>query len=491
MSDFFPRIPVHVVSGHLGVGKTTAVRHLLERRAESERIAVIVNEYGDIGIDGALLSDCLTCVLKEVPGGCVCCTALADLEVSVEEILDLVAPTRLVIEPTGLAKASEIVDIFRKARFESRFELRPVLTLLDPQLDYRAAYASDPSFRDQVDSGDILVIHRTDLASEDEIRAAEEFARALEPPKLDVVRAAKGALPDRVFERTLPDDRAVRAFSRSAHGHATAEHVGKGFAHGPERLFDVDRLEAFLRALEKSSGRQVAPGAGGAPPLLACDVARAKGIFRTTTGWRVYEIAGGRLSSAPTEYRRDNRFDAILKRPAEADLAALAAGFEETLVPLGAPLLEVEDESGLLRAFDVRALEAHGPTAFATGALGTSDAAPLPPGARAMRLSDVVAAAGSTSTGDWLWLLSDYGRFASGGPRDVVERGFVVFGGEPPLGPEDGGPFVYLLPDAAAAGREEEVDRCRRVEALCTLRVGVAPGEGEGAAPLVPEEELA
>src|SRR5205085_9457053 len=97
-------------------------------------------------------SDCASCVLKEVPGGCICCTAMADLEASIEEILDLVAPTRLVLEPTGLAKPSEIVDLFRsRERFASRFELRPVVTLIDPQQDYRRAYAEDALFRDQID----------------------------------------------------------------------------------------------------------------------------------------------------------------------------------------------------------------------------------------------------------------------------------------------------------------------------------------------------
>ena len=84
------KIPVHVLSGFLGVGKTTAVKDLLARRADRERIAVVVNEFGTLGVDGALLSDCASCILKEVPGGCVCCTAMADLEASLEEVCDLV-----------------------------------------------------------------------------------------------------------------------------------------------------------------------------------------------------------------------------------------------------------------------------------------------------------------------------------------------------------------------------------------------------------------
>ena len=131
------KVPVHVLSGFLGAGKTTAVKDLLGRRADRERIAVVVNEFGTLGVDGALLSDCASCILREVPGGCVCCTAMADLEASLEEVSDLVAPTRFVLEPTGLARPSELVDLLRGPRWATRFDVRPVITLLDPQQDPR------------------------------------------------------------------------------------------------------------------------------------------------------------------------------------------------------------------------------------------------------------------------------------------------------------------------------------------------------------------
>ena len=167
------RVPVHVLSGFLGAGKTTALKHLLARRADRERIAVVVNEFGSLGVDGALLSDCASCILKEVPGGCVCCTAMADLEASLEEVADLVAPTRFGIEPTGLARASELVDLLRGPRWANRFDVRPVITMLDPQQDVARTYAESALFRDQIDTGDVLVVNRCDLASEEEILRVE------------------------------------------------------------------------------------------------------------------------------------------------------------------------------------------------------------------------------------------------------------------------------------------------------------------------------
>ena len=198
------KVPVHVLSGFLGAGKTTAVKDLLGRRADRERIAVVVNEFGTLGVDGALLSDCASCILREVPGGCVCCTAMADLEASLEEVSDLVAPTRFVLEPTGLARPSELVDLLRGPRWAARFDVRPVITLLDPQQDVEAAWRESALFRDQIETADVLVLNRCDLASEEEILRVEEFARALAPPKLRVVRAAHGVLPDEIWDLERP-----------------------------------------------------------------------------------------------------------------------------------------------------------------------------------------------------------------------------------------------------------------------------------------------
>lgn len=436
------RVPVHVLTGFLGVGKTTAVRDLLTRRADRERIAVIVNEFGDIGIDGALLSDCASCVLKEVPGGCICCTAMPDLEASIVEMMDIVCPTRLIVEPTGLARASEIVDLFRSTRFEPRFEVRPVVTILDPGRDNGAAYLEGGLFRDQVDVGDILVVNRCDLASEDEILRAEAFAKALVPSKMTVLRASHGVLPDFVLDKAIPGERelAVREKDapmleeRHAQEGAVEGHVGHGLAHGAERIFDADRLADFIHAL--ANGRLGLSGS----------VARAKGIFRSTAGWRAHEIAGGRFTSAETAYRRDNRFDVILKDPGPRDFESIDRALDASLVPEGARLLSVETEAGLLRAWDAAGFSRVGAPKTLGDLLKTANAPDLP----------------------WIWLVSEGGLIGAGAPREVLENGLVTL-------EDDAEPFRFHLPDDAGE-IAEEWDTCRDVPALCGIRLTETPG---------------
>ncbi len=455
------KVPFHVLSGFLGAGKTTAVKDLLARRADRERIAVVVNEFGTLGVDGALLSDCASCILREVPGGCVCCTAMADLEASLEEVSDLVAPTRFVLEPTGLARPSELVDLLRGPRWANRFDVRPVITILDPQQDPAGAYEGSALFRDQVDTGDILVVNRCDLASEAEIRAAEEFARALVPAKLLVVRASHGALPDVVWdlERPAPPPGRTLLVARRAHAHEDSVegdlgiegHVGRGIAYAPERVYDVERLLAVLERLR-----------GGA--LTRGRVARAKGLFHTTAGWRVHEIAGGRLTTVETSWRRDSRVDVILKAPGPGDWEALGAALEDALVPENAALLVLEDGAGAARAFDARGFSALSKTL---------SEAPGPQGlAAAFRLGDVLAHAGIVREADWMWLVMDSGLFGVGGPRRVLEKG-IVFPGD--------GAFRYVLSDEEARGAEDEVDACRDLANVCGVRLGRAPGAAEGA----------
>ncbi|HEX7528746.1 MAG TPA: GTP-binding protein [Thermoanaerobaculia bacterium] len=454
------KVPFHVLSGFLGAGKTTAVKDLLARRADRERIAVVVNEFGTLGVDGALLSDCASCILREVAGGCVCCTAMADLEASLEEVSDLVAPTRFVLEPTGLARPSELVDLLRGPRWANRFDVRPVITILDPQQDPAGAYERSALFRDQVDTGDILVVNRCDLASEEEILRVEEFARALVPAKLLVVRASHGVLPDAVWDlerQQTPSGTTLLGATTShhLHGNPLEGHVGKGLAHPPERVFDSDRLLAALEALRAGT-------------LTKGRVARAKGLFHTTAGWRVHEIAGGRLSTDTTSWRRDSRVDVILKDPEEKDFFEWERVLVDSLVPADAPLLMLEDGAGAMRAYDPRGFEALAQHL-------SKESPPLPSSASrvaAFRLGDVMAHAGIVREADWMWLVMDSGLFGVGGPRRVLEKG-IVFPGD--------GAFRYVLSDEAARGAEDEVDACRDLANVCGVRLANAPGTAEGA----------
>lgn len=451
-----PKIPVHVLSGFLGTGKTTAVRALLDRRGKKERIALVINEFGDLGIDGALLSDCASCLLMEVPGGCVCCTALADLEASLEEILLLAAPDRIVIEPTGLARSSDIVDVLRRPAWEGRVDVLPVITFVDPGQDLAGLYAKGGLFRDQIDAGDYLVINRCDLASPEQIETAESFLRGLFPPKIAIHRTTFGVLPDAVLKpakgprhrpRTALPALSSPVSPRPARRNAVDGFEGRGWTFPAHRIFDDRLVGRFLDTLRAGEG-------------LRGSIARAKGILRTTAGWTVFELAGGQLHAGPSSYRRDSRFDLILKDGIPSDLERLDSLLAACLVSEEEPLLSLETETGQIATFDRRKL-----AEVAQDGSGQID------------LRRVLSSVGATTDFPWLWLISERGLFGTGARREILEKGRIVFGtSEGPIAEEDGGPFRFEISDDEARGFEDEVDRCRTVPALCSLRLADPPG---------------
>lgn len=239
--------------------------------------------------------------------------------------------------------------------------------------------------------------------------------------------------------------------------------MGRGVAQPPERIFDADRLLAALEDLR--SGR-----------LTRGAVARAKGIFHTTAGWRVHEIAGGRLTTAATQWRRDSRVDVILKDPKtgereeEGDFLEWERALADALIPESAPLLMLEDGAGGMRAFDPRGFSAL-PLLPSKKILSSDVANAEGP---AFRLADVMQHAGVTREADWMWIVMDAGLFGVGGPRRVLENGIVF--------PEDGG-FRFVLPDEAAAGAEDEVDACRDLGNVCGVKLADAPGADAGPPP--------
>ena len=126
-ADTVQPIPTNIITGFLGVGKTTAIMSLLKKKPETERWAVLVNEFGEVGLDKALLSSDSSesdgLIIKEVPGGCMCCTAGLPVTVALNQILREVQPDRLLIEPSGLGHPKEVLDILTSRQYRDWIDL--------------------------------------------------------------------------------------------------------------------------------------------------------------------------------------------------------------------------------------------------------------------------------------------------------------------------------------------------------------------------------
>ncbi len=320
-------IPVHIVGGFLGTGKTTAIRAQLTARRH-ERVAIVVNDFGDAGLDEAALAEGEPYRIANVPGGCICCSAPEHFAEALEAVLDT-DPDRLFIEPTGLARPQDLVDAMRLGPVHDRIELRPVVVLVNPAEIDDDTLAALPLLEEQARAADIVVANRVDLATPEEIERFHTWVRGFWPEPLAVHATSFGRLPDEVLEWPAgagPEDARVPAsrpdsVSEDRGPAATLSTTGflqRSWRWPPDVVFSQERLVAALARL--------ATGRAGA------DLVRFKGIFRTPLGVHRLEVAGGHVDDRPSEHRRDSRLDVIVRADDETPLDRVAEWLEAAVL---------------------------------------------------------------------------------------------------------------------------------------------------------------
>lgn len=176
MVKLIEHIPTNVITGFLGVGKTTAIRHLLSHKPEQETWAVLVNEFGQIGIDGQILEQDGVAI-KEIPGGCMCCAAGLSVQVGINALLANARPDRLLIEPTGIGHPGQIIKQLSQPPFDRALDMRACITLVDPRHLDNPRYRENEYYREQLDIADVLVANKVDQCTREDLTA---FTRLVE-----------------------------------------------------------------------------------------------------------------------------------------------------------------------------------------------------------------------------------------------------------------------------------------------------------------------
>jgi cobalamin biosynthesis protein CobW len=247
------RIPATIVTGFLGAGKTTLIRHLLEN-ADGRRIALIVNEFGDVGFDGGLLAECGAPAcgrddIVELANGCICCTVADDFLPAIESLLARAEPPEhVIIETSGLALPQPLVKAFGWPAVRSRLTIDGVVTVVDAAAvasgrvavdearlaAQRAADAAldhdDPIeelFEDQLRCADLIVIAKSDLVDESGLARVEAVITEDRRPAARTVRSANGRLPPAVLlglGAAAEDDHGARLSHHELAGEDDHEH---------------------------------------------------------------------------------------------------------------------------------------------------------------------------------------------------------------------------------------------------------------------------
>lgn len=273
----------NLITGFLGSGKTTSILHLLANKPADEKWAVLVNEFGEVGIDGALLADS-GALLKEIPGGCMCCVNGLPMQVGLNTLLRQAKPDRLLIEPTGLGHPKQILDILTAAVYEPWIDLRATLCVLDPRqlLDEKAV--SNDNFRDQLAAADVIIANKSDRATESSQQAFSTWWQTfggdrqyvlatqgnIDPALLDLPRRNTTPLPESADHRhSHRSEKGLAALSLPAHQRwRRSVNSGQGY-HACGWIFDADTQFDTIGLLEWA---RLAP------------VSRVKGVMRIAEG---------------------------------------------------------------------------------------------------------------------------------------------------------------------------------------------------------------
>ena len=185
-------IKIDVISGFLGAGKTTLIKKLFEsKKFKQEKIVIIENEFGEIGIDGAFLKDSGV-QIKEINAGCICCSLVGDFESSIKELVEKFSPDRIIIEPSGVGKLSDIIGAINKVNGLD-LEINILATVVDASKTKIYLKNFGEFFNNQVKAADTIVVGKVDKVNDDKLQEAVDCIKAVNP-NANIITTAISAL---------------------------------------------------------------------------------------------------------------------------------------------------------------------------------------------------------------------------------------------------------------------------------------------------------
>ncbi|RBI67685.1 GTP-binding protein [Vreelandella sulfidaeris] len=311
------KTPVHIITGFLGSGKTTLIHSLIEQKPVDEKWAILVNEFGQIGIDQAMFDARDDIVIKGLPGGCLCCQLAFVLQAALVNLLARSKPDRVIIEPSGLGHPAGLLDLLRGEAFHEVVDVHDIIATLDPRRLEDTRARQHETFRDQLDMADAIALTMIDQSTPEQLNAAHDFVAKRWPPRKWVHEAQQGELPFALLTQSgsaeasnkdMPISHQQLAATPSLEGTffdfppppgkpqcetgTALGYTSTGLRWHPSERFELDRLAACLGELPRE--------------------ARIKGVFHTDNGWKRLNRAEGTLSVESSAWRQDSRLEVIL-----------------------------------------------------------------------------------------------------------------------------------------------------------------------------------
>jgi|TARA_B110001469_G_scaffold109890_1_gene111348 G3E family GTPase len=305
-------IPTNIITGFLGVGKTSAILYLLKNKPSNERWAVLVNEFGEIGVDGNLLtgqySESQGVFIREVSGGCMCCVAGVPMQVALNQLLTRAKPDRLLIEPTGLGHPKEVLQMLSAKHYQTVLSLQKTLTLVDARNLSNERYTTHDTFNQQIEMADIVIGNKLDLYQSDDKARLKTYVRKHGRPNTEVTFSKQGEIEFSLLEgkiasqilplhhhhkndikqlaadNPIPDCGFIKAINEGE------GYISIGWIFLPDKIFDYQKLSVFLRDISAQ---------------------RVKAVFITNDGAFSYNYTADGLTEKELNNCEENRIEII------------------------------------------------------------------------------------------------------------------------------------------------------------------------------------
>ena len=271
------RTPTTLITGPLGSGKTTLLRHILA--TQPDKIAIVMNEFGEISIDTKVIEG-RNVRIAELGGGCVCCSLLGEFEAAINEIIEKIAPERIVVETTGLAEPEALVFNIQDALPQCRLD--GVVSVIDADMLVRFPELGHTT-RLQIEGADILLFNKIDLIEVGQIERLERKLREINSTAA-IVRCERCRIdPELLFgigrKRKIAPAEPKLPIPAATHQH---QHEFESFAFTSGKIFSRDCFDDFANGLPTS-------------------VVRAKGFIRFADGAQLFNFVAGRWELEPFE----------------------------------------------------------------------------------------------------------------------------------------------------------------------------------------------
>lgn len=321
-------IPTNIITGALGAGKTTLIQALLAQKPANERWAVLVNEFGEIGIDGAILADSQSnnVFIKEVPGGCMCCTSGLPMQIALNMLLARARPHRLLIEPTGLGHPKEVMQTLTAPHYQEVLDVRSTLTLIDIRKLRDERWREHPTFQEQLQIADHIVATKSDLYEGDLSPVLAPYMQNLGIKNTPVSFCTQGQID---IDLLKPKTHFSEGVKGNHDGH-THQHV-----HSHELLQGLSNEQGIAAPVEgalkvENSGEgYYSCGWVCAPSqefnyqqvvdtLLDLQVERVKAVLRTNKGPVTFNLSDGDLNITMLDEAADSRIEFLTRNQALA-----------------------------------------------------------------------------------------------------------------------------------------------------------------------------